>query len=120
MTEEQSKWRNGGIVCHLESRANCASKSNIETLARTIDDRLNNRIEVSFKERKIFLEMCRHISMKEGFPAPHTRFSRKGLELLIEELQAKVLSAGMASHFYNKLLYLFGCGVNYDEKYVKC
>jgi hypothetical protein len=81
-------------------------KSEIETLARTIDDRRKNRLTVTFWERKKFLDICLKISKKEGKSL--SKFSKQGLARLVEELRERVANQPKASRFYDKLLHLIG------------
>jgi hypothetical protein len=91
-------------------------KSEIETLARTIDDRRKNRMTVTFTERKKFLDICLKISKKEGKSL--SRFSKQGLARLVEELRERVANQPKASRFYDKVLPLIGYW-EADKRYVE-
>mmetsp|Transcript_26017 Transcript_26017/g.54751 ORF Transcript_26017/g.54751 Transcript_26017/m.54751 type:complete len:481 (-) Transcript_26017:186-1628(-) len=83
------------------------SKSDIETLARTIDARRKNRMKLKIFERSMFLEMCAKVAKEEG--RNKSRFSAKGLEDLIENLREKIAKKPKSAGVYDKLTKLFGC-----------
>ena len=106
----------GTVLSPNALRRKNRGKSEIETLARTIDDRRKNRMTVTFWERKKFLDICLQISKKEGKSL--SRFSKQGLVRLVDELRERVASQPKASRFYDKLLHLIGYW-EADKRYVK-
>ena len=106
----------GTVLSPNALRRKNRGKSEIETLARTIDDRRKNRMTVTFWERKKFLDICLQISKKEG--KSFSRFSKQGLVRLVEELRERVANQPKASRFYDKLLHLIGYW-EADKRYVK-
>jgi len=81
-------------------------KSDIETLARTMDARRKNRMLLTVSERNMFLEICSEVAEKEG--RNKSRFSTQGLEDLIGNLQDKIAGKRKSTNFYDKLTELFG------------
>jgi hypothetical protein len=86
-------------------------QSDIEKLAKAMEERKNNRMVVTFSERKEFLDICYKVAKTEG--GSPSRFSKAGLQALIDEYQEKVskkqhsTSSGFYK-FYNALLNLLG------------
>ena len=89
MMSSSSSDGDGTIIDPKESRIKNRGKSDIETLARTIDDRLQNRLRVSLWERKKFLDICFEIAKKEeeSRNGSLSRFSKEGLVILVKELK---------------------------------
>merc|ERR1719253_823020 len=110
MMSSSSSDGDGTIIDPKESRIKNRGKSDIETLARTIDDRLQNRLRVSLWERKKFLDICFEIAKKEeeSRNGSLSRFSKEGLVILVEELKGRVAQKPRASRLYDELLKLIG------------
>jgi len=99
----------GTVLSPHEIRQKNRGKSDIVTLARTIDDRRANRMEVTFWERKKFLDICLKVSKQEKDPKSSvSRFSKGGLERLIKELEGRVAKRPKASRCYDKFLQMIG------------
>lgn len=105
----------GTVFSPEEIRKKNRGKSDIETLARTIDDRRNNRMEVTFSDRKKFLAICLKISKKEGRSL--SRFSKEGLERLVHELKERIAKPRPSASRFNdkRMLRLFEAGLEYTE-----
>ena len=94
------------ITCPKTLRERNRRKSDIETLASTIDDRRKHRIKVTTWERKMFLGRCLDIAKKEG--GNLSRFSVKELEREVEELKEKVDRRSRASGWVDEISKLCG------------
>jgi cellulose synthase/poly-beta-1,6-N-acetylglucosamine synthase-like glycosyltransferase len=86
-------------------------RSDIELLAQEIENRRENRIEVTFKQRKRFLDICFEVAKKEG--GIFSRLSKSGLEGLVKEFQERVskkenISSSGVYKLSNRLLNLIG------------
>ncbi|KAL3920811.1 MAG: hypothetical protein SGILL_003072 [Bacillariaceae sp.] len=107
-------------------------KSDIETLARAMQERRSNRTVVTFKERKEFLDICYDVAKQEG--GSPNRFSKEGLLNLVNEYQERVtkkenVTTSTIYKIYNgffnllgfwdsdqQLLKLFKAGLEYLER----
>jgi len=101
----------GTVLSPDEIRNKNRGKSDIVTLAQTIDARRENRMEVTFWEQKKFLDICLEISKQEKGKNGHdsvSRFSKESLERLIQELEERVAKRPKASRWYDKILNLIG------------
>ena len=83
------------------------SQSDIETLARTIDDRRKHRMKITVTERNMFIELCEEVAEKEG--GNESRFSTEGLEGIIKQLREKIARKPNTISLYDKLVKFFGC-----------
>ena len=102
MMSSSSSDGDGTIIDPKESRIKNRGKSDIETLARTIDDRFQNRLRVTFGERKKFLDICFEIAKKEeeSRNGSLSRFSKEGLVILVKELKGRISQKPRASRLF--------------------
>lgn len=92
-------------------KSSAPGRSDIELLAEEIESRRENRIEVTFKQRKRFLDICFEAAKKEG--GSFSRLSKSGLEGLVKEFQERVskkenIASSGVYNLSNRLLNLIG------------